>query len=251
MEKGGSAILSGLDLSVRPGELLGLVGPNGAGKSTLLRVLAGIEPPTAGAVLYDGARSVGGPALARRLAYLPQGGEVNWSVTVEDAVALGRLPHRGLDTARDAAAIAAAMAATGVAALKDRRIDTLSGGERMRTLLARALAVEAEILLADEPIAALDPASQLDAMALLRRLARAGTGVVAVLHDLSLAVRWCDRLVLMATGSVVAEGAPSAVLDARNLAEIFGIEALRTEWEGQPVVVPWRRAERTGRTGPG
>ncbi|MDH6638422.1 UNVERIFIED_ORG: iron complex transport system ATP-binding protein [Methylobacterium sp. SuP10 SLI 274] len=180
----GRALLSGVGLALEPGRLVGLVGPNGAGKTTLLRVLAGLLPPVKGGVTLDGVPldRLSREARARRIAALFQGAGVGWPMRVREIVALGRLPHRrafaGLSDA-DAAAIARAMAATGITDLAERFEPTLSSGERMRVLLARALAVEAAWLLADEPITALDPAHQLDAMALLRDIARGGTGVVA------------------------------------------------------------------------
>ena len=126
--------------------------------------------------------------------------------------------------------------------MRDRSIATLSGGERARALLARALAVEADMLLADEPAAALDPLHQLRTMALLSAAARKGTGVVAVLHDLTLAARFCDRLIVLAKGRIVADGPPAALTDA-VLAEAYGVVALRGERDGEPFILPWRAAE--------
>ena len=158
-------------------------------------------------------------------------------------VALGRLPHRRpfADlTEADRAAIANAFAAADASAFRERSLGSLSGGERMRVLLARALAVEAEMLLADEPLVGLDPRHQLEAMALFRRIAAGGTGVVVVLHDLALAGRFCDRLVLLDGGRVLAEGPPAAVLDDGNLARAFGIAVARGDRDGEPFVLPWQ-----------
>ncbi|HLW26709.1 MAG TPA: ABC transporter ATP-binding protein, partial [Kiloniellales bacterium] len=159
---GNSRLLDDVSLQVHPGELLGLIGPNGAGKTTLLRVLAGLRPPSGGQVLYDGKPLVrrDRPALARRLAYMAQGSDIAWPLRVDRLVALGRLPHQALfrrDAAEDAAAVSRALRRVGIEELRERALITLSGGERMQVLLARALAVEAEALLADEPVAALDP----------------------------------------------------------------------------------------------
>ena len=241
----GKPILSGIDLSLRPGELVGLIGANGAGKTTLLRILADLLPPAAGTVLYDGtsARKLGRRVLAGRLAFLAQGGSVQWQMRAEAVVALGRLPHRRpfADlTEADRAAIASAFAATDASAFRERSLDSLSGGERMRVLLARALAVEAEMLLADEPLVGLDPRHQLEAMALFKRIAAAGTGVVVVLHDLSLAGRFCDQLVLLDQGRILADGPPSAVLDDANLARAFGIAVARGDHDGKQFVLPWQ-----------
>ncbi|MDU0341345.1 ABC transporter ATP-binding protein, partial [Bosea rubneri] len=148
----------------------------------------------------------------------------------------------------DRAAIARAMDAADVTAFAERTLDSLSGGERMRVLLARALAVEAPMLLADEPLAGLDPLHQLESMALLRRTAHAGAGVVVVLHDLSLAGRFCDRLVLLDQGRVLADGSPDSVLGDANLARAFGIEVARGEHDGQPYALPWRAIPRKDET---
>ena len=169
-------------------------------------------------------------------------GAVHWPLRVEKLVALGRLPHR--DPMRplsgaDLDAVGRAMAATDVAQFADRTIATLSGGERLRVLLARAMAVEAPFLLVDEPIAELDPAHQLLVMGFLRRSAQQGVGVVAVLHDLTLAARFSDRVMLLHNGTIVAEGRPANVLSDANLRAAYGITALRGHHDGEPYVIPW------------
>jgi iron complex transport system ATP-binding protein len=168
---------------------------------------------------------------------------------VEALVALGRLPHRrplrGLDIA-DRQAIERAMLAADVASFKDRTMAEVSGGERMRILLARALAVEADLLLADEPIAALDPLHRLQVMAMLRQTARGARAVVVVIHDLSLAVRFCDRLVLLAGGRVLAQGAPDAVLTDSHVARAYGIDVIRGERDGVPFLLPWAMSKSEG-----
>lgn len=243
---GERTILAPVSLTIdRPG-LVGLIGPNGAGKSTLMRVLAGLHPPNTGAVRYDGltADRMGRDVLGRRLSYLAQSGRVHWPLKVERVVALGRLPHRqrpGPAADCDRAAIEAAMRATHISALRNRPASTLSGGERMRVLLARALAVEADVLLADEPIAALDPYHQLEVLDLLRDLATRGTTVIAVLHDLSLAYRYCDRLILLSGGRMLADDAPGAVLTDTNLEETFSVLAHRVRVAGEDHIVPWVR----------
>jgi iron complex transport system ATP-binding protein len=245
---GGRAVLSDVTLSLERGTFIGLVGPNGAGKTTLLRALAGLVLPAKGRVVLDGMplADIARDARARRIAVLFQGADAGWPMRVRDLVALGRLPHRrafgGLDAA-DHAAIARAMTRTDTAQFAERTAPTLSSGERMRVLLARALAVEAEWLLADEPITALDPAHQLDAMTLLRKVASASTGVIAVLHDLSLAARFCDRIVVLDGGRRVADGRPETTLTDRRLAAVFGITVRRgAALDGTPYILPWSRS---------
>lgn len=237
--------VTGIDLKLTPGQLVGVIGPNGAGKSTLIRALLGLVRPAAGRVTIDGADSAGldRRMIARTIAYLPQGQTLHWPLSAERLVALGRLPHLGplsrvLEA--DAAAIDAAMAQTDALHLKDRIATELSGGERARILLARALAVGAPALIADEPLAALDPGHQIDVMALLRGQSRSGALVVTVLHDLSMAARWCDRLLLMDGGALVADGAPLEVLTHANLARVYGVTA-RIEPGEEPLVLPTGR----------
>ena len=242
---GPTTLLEGVDLVVRAGETVGLVGPNGSGKTTLLRILANLRTPEGGRVRYAGrtAAEIGARELSRQIAYLAQGGMVHWPMRVESVVALGRLPHRrafqGLDAA-DRTAIERAMTAADIVSLRRRTMEQVSGGERMRVLLARALAVDASILLADEPIAALDPLHQLQVMDLLQTTAHAGRGVVVVLHDLALAARFCDRLILLAHGRILAEGPPAQVLSDSHLAQAYGVEVVRGEHDGVPFLLPWK-----------
>jgi iron complex transport system ATP-binding protein len=242
---GGRTILDRLDLALGAASVTGLIGPNGAGKTTLLRAIAGVVPLSCGSVTLD-QRSVAAwrrDALARTIAYLPQGAPCAWPMTVRRVVALGRLPHlspwRG-PAADDARAIDAALAATDVVHLADRNVLTLSGGERARVMLARALAVGPRYLLADEPVAGLDPEHQLQVMTLLRQRATAGAGIVVTLHDLSLAARFCDRLVVLDHGRIAADGAPDAVLTPSVLASVFAVSAACGRRDGQPFVVPWK-----------
>ena len=240
---GGCTIVREASLAVRGGEIVGLVGPNGAGKSTLLRALAGIAS-------YEGTVSLEGRPLtalpprsrARRLAYLPQDRRIEWAMPVRDVVALGRHPFQRrfarLDDA-DRDAVARAMQQVGIEALAERPATVLSGGELARTLLARALAVGAPLLLADEPVAALDPFHQLQVMEILRARADGGDGILAVLHDLGLAARFMDRIVVMHRGEVVADGSPGEVLSDGLLAKVFRVAA-RPAGEGGVVPVPWR-----------
>jgi iron complex transport system ATP-binding protein len=247
LSKEGTPILSGVSLTVAKGEVLGVVGPNGAGKSTLLRIAAGLEPAFTGLVEIDGMPSykLAADERARRIAFLPQRGEAAWPIRVADAVALGRLPHGGAsDSANDRRAVAEAMAATGIAALAARRLTSLSAGEMGLVLLARALAVEADLLLVDEPTAAFDPFHQLAVMELFQRLAAAGKSVCVVLHDLSLAVRFCHRLAVLAHGRLEHLGPPDDALDDHALRRVYAIEGVRHRVDGQRLLVPWKRLPR-------
>lgn len=228
--RAGRAILEDVDAVLVGGEFLGLIGPNGAGKTTLLRTLAGLEPASAGEVLYRGEHLATLPPgeRARHCGYHAQAPELHWPLDVASIVALGRLPHGGsLDrlTAADRDAIHRAIDRTGLAPLVARRGDTLSGGELARVHMARLLAGEHRVLLADEPIANLDPRYQIEIMKVLREHAGRGGGVVVVLHDLAIAARYCDRLILLDGGRVRTAGKPHEVLAAHELMGAFGVDA--------------------------
>jgi iron complex transport system ATP-binding protein len=247
---GARAAVRPTSLALGPTGLVALIGPNGAGKSSLLKALAGLVPHT-------GTVAVSGTALARlaarerarTIAYLAQAPAVHWPLPARDIVALGRLAHRtyaAAPTAADRVAVDWAMQQTATAELGHRSVASLSIGERARVLLARALAVRAPVLLVDEPIAMLDPFHQLSIMEMLRRYASgAAVGgapalVVAVLHDLTLAARFCARVLLMRDGRVVADGTPAETLDPRCVREHYRVEPFATHHEGEPVIVPWR-----------
>ena len=239
-------ILADASVRLEPGELVGLIGPNGAGKSTLLRAIVGNQAYVAGEVRLDGkaANEFSARQRARALAYLPQERHVEWPLPSRAVVALGRYPHtRGFGPTRpaDSDAVDRAMAAVGASELANLSATVLSGGERTRVLLARALAVEAPLLLADEPIAGLDPFHQLDVMEILRETAHGGAGVLAVLHDLVLAMRFMDRVVLMHEGAVIANGSPGEVLTDENLKRVYRVTARRGSADGVDYVLPWSR----------
>ena len=243
----GRPVLANIDVTLAGGALIGIVGPNGAGKSTLVRALLGLIPAE-GEVTLDGDPLATLPreAIARRVAYLPQGATLHWPLSVERLVALGRLPHLAPFSRlgeRDRAAIERAMAAAEVTHLAQRTATELSGGERARVLLARALAVEAPALIVDEPLAALDPAHQIAVMEILARQAAAGVLVVAVMHDLGLAARYCDRVVVMERGQVAADGAPGEVLTLDRLRAAWGIRAFFGAADGAPLIVPLARED--------
>jgi iron complex transport system ATP-binding protein len=226
---GGQPVLREVSFEAPPGKVVGLIGPNGAGKTTLLRAICQLTPAR-GEVTWNGRRidRMTARERATTLAYLPQGQVVHWPLSVRRLVELGRLPRLGAlsrPAAADAAAIDAAMAAADVTGLAERDVLTLSGGERARVLLARALAVEAPVLLADEPTASLDPFHVLEIMRLLRHTAEAGRLVIMVMHELSLVARFCDHVVLIDNGRKVAEGTPGQVLTAERLRGVYRIDA--------------------------
>lgn len=243
----GVEVLHDLSLTLEAGHLVALVGPNGAGKTSLIRAVAGLVA-TSGTILLDGA-PLDGLSMrdrARRIAYLPQGHAVHWPLSARDVVALGRYPHGVNDPARmpgpDSAIVDGAMARTGTQHLAARAVQTLSGGEKARVMLARVLAVQAPLLLADEPTAALDPRHQIAIMQTLKDEATRGALVIAATHDIGLAARLADRVVLMEAGRIMAHGRPDEVLTERALAEVYGITAYVARHEGQPVIMPWGRS---------
>lgn len=246
--RGGSTILDGVSAAFAPGRVTAVLGPNGAGKSSLLGCIAGLIAPHAGAIALDGVpiAALDRRDRARRIGYLPQAGDVHWDVDVATLVGLGRFAHRGRwgGSAEDAAAIAAAMAATGTTRFAARAVNTLSGGERARVLLARVLAGTPDWLLADEPLANLDPAHQLDALACLRAAADRGAGVIAVLHDLGLAARIADDVLLLRAGRVIGAGPMASALTAETIGATFGITAqVGTTPAGVRFVVPLHRLQ--------
>ncbi len=244
VEIDGHVLLEGVSLTVGAGEVVGLVGPNGAGKSTLLRAVLGGR-------LSEGDVAVEGRALAdypkrdlfRVVAVVQQIPEAPASMTVEQLALLGRFPHLGLfgrESARDLRVAGAAMARSGSEPFAMRSLGTLSGGERRRAFIARALAQEPRLLLLDEPTANLDAEAQAQILGLLRTLAHEGVGVLVVLHDLSYAAAYCDRMLLLDRGRLVAEGPPSSVVTPEHIGRVYGphVRVITDPDSGAPLVVP-------------
>ncbi len=228
---GSSKILQQVSFHLAAGELVGLVGPNGAGKSTLLRVLGGLPVGeiTGRVELLGKPLSAYSPReIARLVAHVPQATALDFPFTARDVVLMGRSPHLGrfqLEGERDRRVAERVMQATETLPFARRLVSTLSGGERQRVLIARALAQEPAILLLDEPTSNLDIKHQLALLEMVRDLAyREGLGVVAAIHDLPLAARFCDRIVLIAQGRVLAAGRPDQVFTPGRLAQVFGVE---------------------------
>lgn len=242
---GARAVLDGVDLTLRGGELVLLAGRNGAGKSTLLRALIGAQAPTAGAVqLGDRALSAWtGDERARQIAFVPQAIETPFEFSGRELVTMGRHPHRPRRAplaAADRDAIAQALAAVDAEAFADRPVTTLSGGEQRRIAVARALATQAPLLLLDEPTNCLDLEHALQLTALLQRLRDRGTGVLVASHDLNLLAPACDRVVVLHRGRVAADGAPTTALADGTMREVFGVD-------GGPAVGGFPRAFRLPR----
>lgn len=241
---GETPVLRSVSLELRPGETVALVGPNGAGKSTVLRLLSRVLRPQGGELELDGASLAKLPrrALARRLAVVPQGGALPEGFRAHEIALMGRTPHLGLvrtERPGDHAAVEAAMRRTDTWRLRGRRVEELSGGERQRLLLARALAQEPAYLLLDEPTSHLDLRYQVEAVRFVRAEVARGLGALVVLHDLNLAARAADRLLVLARGRIVAAGTPTEVLTEGLLREVYSADAAVSGGpDGEPVVLP-------------
>lgn len=233
--QGGRLALDGASLTAQAGEVVGVLGPNGSGKTTLLRTGLGLLRPDAGILRLGGLPVAGIPETERaRLAgYLPQERRVGWNLASLEIAALGA-PDLPTSAAREVAAMA--LRRVGLAGFEDRGVLEMSGGERARVLLARLLATRAPLLVADEPAAGLDPDAQLLTLELLRAEAARGSAVVVTLHDLTLAARFCDRLVVLSKGRVAAEGSPGRALSPAVLRQVFGLEGGLVDTPAGPMV---------------
>jgi len=232
----GRPVLGGVSLDVGGGELVGLIGPNGAGKTSLMRAALGLIPAEGDSSLA----AMPAAARARHAAWMPQSREIAWPVSVEALVTLGRMPHGQRGTVADRAAVDAAIARMGLEPFRHRTATRLSGGEQARALIARALAQDTPLLMADEPIAGLDPEHQIATLETFAALARDGHGVILSLHDLGLAARHCTRLILLAEGGVLADGPSREVLTDDLLARAFRIRAFHADTPDGPVFQPTR-----------
>ncbi|MEQ8823320.1 MAG: ABC transporter ATP-binding protein [Filomicrobium sp.] len=238
-------VVEDLSFDLDAGECVGLIGPNGSGKSTLMKALMGLLP-SKGAARIGGHDlfAIAGQERARRIAYLPQEQQVVWPISVEALVMLGRAPYRSgfaPPSPDDVAAVEEAIVAMDLVELRHRSARELSGGERARVLIARTLAQQTPLLFADEPTAGLDPAHQIALMETFCAMANNGRTVLACLHDLALAAQWCDRLLLLDEGRILAAGAPLDVLTPENLSTVYGVSAFFADSDHGPVVVPVRR----------
>jgi iron complex transport system ATP-binding protein len=224
-------VVNGVSLELCSGEIMGLIGPNGSGKSTLLKAMCGLLQPSSGNVTLDGTEiaKISRETLACTIGVVPQLPSLPDSFTVLDTVLMGRYPHLGLlryESKKDIDIVCEAIRRTGIEHLVDRRVGEISGGERQRVIIARALAQEPRFLLLDEPTAHLDIQHQLEVMELVTSLAGSGLGIAIALHDFSLASRFCHRLVMLKDGSVFKEGAPKDVMTTENIKHVFGVTAM-------------------------
>ena len=242
---GARTVIDGLDVSIPSGVVTTIIGPNGCGKSTLLRTLARLLKPTGGTVVLDGEDIAGLRTrdVAKKLGLLPQAPVAPEGLTVADLVARGRHPHQSWLrqwSSDDAGVVERALAMTGVSDLADRAVDTLSGGQRQRVWISMTLAQGTDLLLLDEPTTYLDLAHAVDVLDLVDDLRGSGCTVVMVLHDLNLATRYSDNLVVMREGSVLAQGHPRDVITAELLREAFGLRAMVIDDPvgDRPLIVP-------------
>ena len=240
---GKKRILQDVSLELRPREVVGIVGPNGAGKSTLIKLLTKLLVPSSGTITLNDqdVQKLGRLGLARHLAVLPQGGDLPTDYHVYDLVMMGRTPHLGFlarESKRDHDLVQRVMQRTDVWQFRERFASDLSGGEKQRVLLAKALAQEPAYLLLDEPTNHLDLKYQVEVLSLVRQEVERGLGALVVLHDLNLTARVCDRLLVLQQGSVVAKGKPNEILTESLLATVYGTNVRVVQVDSSPIIVP-------------
>ncbi|MBT5074234.1 MAG: ABC transporter ATP-binding protein [Kordiimonadaceae bacterium] len=239
-------ILSDVSFEVPSGKLVGLIGPNGAGKSILIKSILGLIDGASGDISLDG-KDINSWSIkerAQKISYAAQGAPVHWPLTVGHLVSLGRIPHLSpwqSTSTLDQTLTLDAMKKTDVDHLVSRSTTTLSGGERARAMLARAIVTGCEFLLADEPIEALDPYHQMKIMDILKELAETGHGVLLVLHDVNFAQKYCDELILLNEGQIISKGLPEDVLSDENLLKAYQVKATRLEKNGEVFIIPTSR----------
>lgn len=235
-------VVQHLSFAIRQGEFVGLIGANGAGKSTLLRaVLAQI--PYQGTIMLNGEESahLSGRERAKILSYIAQDREIIWNMRVETLVELGRyarLPHLAGLSGQDRQKIEEALEALEIAHLRDKPARELSGGEQARVLIARALVQDTQFLLADEPVAGLDPAHQIGLMQIFRDMVANGRSILCTMHDLGLAARWCSRLLLVKDGTLMADGTPDEVLQPEMIRSLYGVDVYHAQTEDGLIIQP-------------
>ncbi len=242
-QRGQKVVLDSIGFTSKAPQFIGIIGPNGAGKTTLMRCLAGLVAPASGSVFFGDLLLSRMPAKARSqaIAFLPQDRHVHWELSCAEIVMLGRLPHRSGFAApsdNDHKVVEDAMVHMDVRKFSDRSFDSLSGGEQARVLIARMLAQQPSLLIADEPVNGLDPAHQISLMKTFRDIVSTGKTVIASLHDMPLASRWCDRLLLLNHGKLVADNTPEKVLSKEHMSSVFGVSLGRLSWRNTSISVP-------------
>ncbi|MDC7127253.1 MAG: ABC transporter ATP-binding protein [Spirochaetales bacterium] len=243
----GKDVLKGINLDLKETDIVCVLGPNGSGKSTLVKCIEGLQPPQSGNIIFDGTNSskLSRIEIARLIGYVPQSSSQLFSASVFDTVMMGRKPHYSWRCSDDDIDIVAdVLEQMGLANLSMNEYNCLSGGQQQRVLIARALAQQPELLLLDEPTSALDIAHQLEVMEIIHNsVHKRGIGVLMVIHDLNLASRYADKIIMMKDGIVFACGAPEEIFTKENIEEVYGVEANIFSHEGILSVIPVRRSD--------
>lgn len=236
VSRNGRPVLQDISFTAQPGEFIGLIGPNGTGKTTLMRAMLGLLPHTG----HCNLSSLSADAKAKLVSWLPQARDVAWPMSVSSLVALGRQPYK-TSTKEDDDAVANAIADMELTDLAERPATELSGGETARALIARCLAQDTSIFMADEPLAALDMSHQLSVCELLGQRVQNHRLIVTSIHDIGLAARYCTRFILLGNQTILADGPPQEIMAHHSFADIFGIEPLFAETDAGPIFLPWKR----------